>query len=121
MTRPKDKPRPLQSTRELKTIMQQYFSELEEASSTENRKIAWCSSIGPCELLHAMGFAVYYPENHGALLGATRSATDLISFAAAAGYSPDICSYLTSDVGALRSVLFDGAKFWSTRPIPRRQ
>jgi len=94
------KSRPLQSTKELKTIMQRYFSELDKASSTKSRKIAWCTSIGPCELLLAMGFEVYYPENHGALLGATRSATDLISFAAAAGYSSDICSYLTSDVGA---------------------
>ena len=77
MTRPKDKPRSLQSTRELKSILQQYFSELEEASSTESRKkIAWCTSIGPCELLHAMRFEVYYPENHGALLGIKPKCSD---------------------------------------------
>jgi len=46
------------------------------------------------------GFLVYYPENHGAMLGATRTATDYIPAANAVGYSPDICSYLTSDVGA---------------------
>ena len=51
-------------------------------------------------MLHAMGFLVYFPENHGALLGATRMATDFIPAATAIGYSPDICSYLTSDVGA---------------------
>ena len=100
----------LKSTAKLKSMMQQYFSELEEASSNKSRKVAWCTSIGPCELLHAMGFEVYYPENHGALLGATRCATDMISFAAAAGYSPDICSYLTSDVGAfLKSEVAVGA------------
>jgi benzoyl-CoA reductase/2-hydroxyglutaryl-CoA dehydratase subunit BcrC/BadD/HgdB len=47
-----------------------------------------------------MGFLVYFPENHGAMLGATRMATELIPYANAIGYSPDICSYLTSDVGS---------------------
>jgi benzoyl-CoA reductase/2-hydroxyglutaryl-CoA dehydratase subunit BcrC/BadD/HgdB len=47
-----------------------------------------------------MGFLVYYPENHGAMLGATRMAGNFIPVTNAIGYSPDICSYLTSDVGA---------------------
>jgi benzoyl-CoA reductase/2-hydroxyglutaryl-CoA dehydratase subunit BcrC/BadD/HgdB len=34
------------------------------------------------------------------MLGSSRLAADLIPAATAAGYSPDICSYLTSDVGA---------------------
>jgi len=34
------------------------------------------------------------------MLGATRTANDYIPVANAIGYSPDICSYLTSDVGA---------------------
>ena len=46
------------------------------------------------------GFLVYFPENHGAMLGATRMAQDCIPLANAAGYSPEICSYLTSDVGS---------------------
>ncbi len=48
----------------------------------------------------ACGFRVFFPENHGAMLGATRRATDLIPAANAIGYSPEVCSYLTSDVGA---------------------
>jgi benzoyl-CoA reductase/2-hydroxyglutaryl-CoA dehydratase subunit BcrC/BadD/HgdB len=43
---------------------------------------------------------VHFPENHGAMLGATRMATDMIPIANASGYSPEICSYLTADVGA---------------------
>ncbi|MFQ6038137.1 MAG: 2-hydroxyacyl-CoA dehydratase subunit D, partial [Candidatus Aminicenantales bacterium] len=62
--------------------------------------LAWCTSVGPAELLLSMGFLVYYPENHGAMLGATRTATNYIPVANAIGYSPDICSYLTSDIGA---------------------
>jgi len=47
-----------------------------------------------------MGFLVYFPENHAAMLGASRMAADSIPHANAIGYSPDICSYLTSDIGS---------------------
>jgi benzoyl-CoA reductase/2-hydroxyglutaryl-CoA dehydratase subunit BcrC/BadD/HgdB len=80
--------------------MAEYFRELGEASRSGDRKIAWCTSVGPVELLRAMGFLVYFPENHGALLGTSRIAADVIPAANALGYAPSICSYLTSDVGA---------------------
>ncbi len=83
-----------------KKLMADHFYELDEASKTGRQKIAWCTSVGPAELLRGMGFLVYFPENHGAMLGATRMATELIPYANALGYSPDICSYLTSDVGS---------------------
>ena len=38
------------------------------------------------------------------MLGATRMATDLIPVANAMGYSPDICSYLTADIGWMKNV-----------------
>jgi len=80
--------------------MADYFYELDKASKEGSPKIAWCTSVGPAELLLSLGFLVHYPENHGAMLGATRTANDYIPVANAIGYSPDICSYLTSDVGA---------------------
>jgi benzoyl-CoA reductase/2-hydroxyglutaryl-CoA dehydratase subunit BcrC/BadD/HgdB len=83
-----------------KKIMADHFYELDEAAKTGSPKIAWCTSVGPAELLRGMGFLVYYPENHGAMLGATRMSTELIPYANALGYSPDICSYLTCDVGS---------------------
>jgi benzoyl-CoA reductase/2-hydroxyglutaryl-CoA dehydratase subunit BcrC/BadD/HgdB len=84
----------------LKKIMADHFYELDEAAKTGSKKIAWCTSVGPAELLRGMGFLVYFPENHGAMLGSTRMATELIPSANAIGYSPDICSYLTSDIGS---------------------
>lgn len=81
-------------------IMKDYFLELDQAAKTGDKKVAWCTSVGPAELLLAMGFLVYYPENHGAMLGSARMAADLIPHANALGYSPDICSYLTSDIGS---------------------
>ena len=56
--------------------------------------------MGPMEVLVAFGFKVYFPENHSALIGARKIADDYIPVANAVGYSPEICSYLTSDIGA---------------------
>ena len=81
-------------------IMSDYFYDLNDAAKSKDRKVAWCTSVGPAELLRAMGFAVHFPENHAAMLGATRMATELIPEANTIGYSPDICSYLTADIGA---------------------
>lgn len=76
--------------------MGNYFQSLENG----NKKIAWCTSVGPAELLRSFGFEVYFPENHGALLGATRTAMDFIPEAIKCGYSGHVCSYTTADIGA---------------------
>jgi benzoyl-CoA reductase/2-hydroxyglutaryl-CoA dehydratase subunit BcrC/BadD/HgdB len=80
--------------------MAKYYYELDNAAKTGEKKIAWCTSVGPAEILRAMGYLIYFPETHAAMLGATRMATDLIPHATALGYSPEICSYLTADIGA---------------------
>lgn len=85
----------IRSTQILRKLMKDYFVSFEHAP-----KIAWCTSAGPAELLRSFGFEVYFPENHGALLGATRQAGDHISSTINLGYSGDICSYLTSDIGS---------------------
>ncbi|MBI4648518.1 MAG: 2-hydroxyacyl-CoA dehydratase [Bacteroidia bacterium] len=90
----------LQSVNHLRITMDDYFSRLKEAVETKKKKIAWCTSVGPAELLYSIGFEVYFPENHGAMLGAAKTADKYIPSAVAHGFSPDICSYLTSDVGA---------------------
>jgi benzoyl-CoA reductase/2-hydroxyglutaryl-CoA dehydratase subunit BcrC/BadD/HgdB len=90
----------LKSTAAISKFMADYYYELSAASESGNPKIAWCTSVGPAEILRAMGYLVYFPETHSAMLGATRMATDLIPEANALGYSPDICSYLTADIGA---------------------
>ena len=76
--------------------MTEYFHSL----FLPNKKIAWCTSVGPAELLRSFGFEVYFPENHGALLGATRKAMDYIPEAVKCGYSGHICSYTTADIGS---------------------
>ena len=73
--------RPIAATSLMKNLMADHFLSLDKAKKEGTQKVAWCTSVGPAELLHAMGFQVYYPENHGALLGATRMPyTYLLSF-----------------------------------------
>jgi benzoyl-CoA reductase/2-hydroxyglutaryl-CoA dehydratase subunit BcrC/BadD/HgdB len=90
----------LDASETLKKLIADYYHELDRAAKSALGKVAWCTSVGPAELLLSLDYKVYYPENHSAILGAQRLATDYIPVANAVGYSPDICSYLTSDIGA---------------------
>jgi len=83
--------------------MGEYFLSLESANlpaGQARKKIAWCTSVGPAELLRSFGFEVYFPENHGALMGATRTAMNYIPEAIKCGYSGHVCSYTTADIGS---------------------
>lgn len=86
----------IKATEQLKLIMSNYFSSFKNTT----KKVAWCTSVGPAELLRSFGFEVYFPENHGALIGATRNSTELIPEAGKLGFSNHICSYTTSDIGS---------------------
>ena len=73
----------LESTAALKASMTRYFQDLGEGDAP----VAWCTSVGPAELLLARGFRVYFPENHGAILGTSRMAEATMPKAHALGYS----------------------------------
>jgi len=90
----------IRATEDMKKFMADYYYELDNASKTGDKKVAWCTSVGPAEILRAMGFLVYFPETHSAMIGSSKTAADFIPHANALGYSPEICSYLTADVGA---------------------
>jgi len=109
----------IEAAREMGRLMAEYYLELDRASTTGEQKVAWCTSVGPAEILRGMGFLVYFPETHAAMLGATRTATDHIPHANALGYSPEICSYLTSDVGAYVQGFTPLTRAYSIESIPR--
>ncbi len=119
MSPQRPEPVPLESTRRLGRVMRDYFTRLDEAARSDRGKVAWCSSFGPSELLIALGFEVFYPENHGAMLGATRTAVDLIPLATAQGYSTVICSYLTSDIGASLAGFTPLTRAYGLAQVPR--
>ena len=64
----------LASTAALRDTMSAYYRGLGEAVEKKTAPVAWCTSVGPAELLRALGFVVHFPENHAAMLGAGRTA-----------------------------------------------
>jgi len=66
-------------------------------------KSAWLTSGAPVEIPLAMGILPQYPENYGALCGARRVGVELCEKAEERGYSPDLCSYARSSLGALHA------------------
>lgn len=90
----------IKAQKRLALLMREQFLRLDAAARDPARKVAWCTSIGPCEILTAFGFEVYFPENHGALLGARKVAHEYIPHAVGVGYCAESCSYMTSDIGA---------------------
>lgn len=104
----------IKSTKILKDLMKNYFVSMESGT----KKIAWCTSVGPAELLRSFGFEVYFPENHGALIGATRKSVDYIPAAQKQGYSNQICSYTTSDIGSFLLNDTPLSKHYGVKSIP---
>ena len=119
MSQEHSSPKPINAAKTMKKIMADHFLGVDAASKDPKRRVAWCTSVGPAELLQGFGFEVYYPENHAAILGATRKATDFIPHANAIGYSPDICSYLTADVGAFLKGYTPLTKAYGIDSVPK--
>lgn len=105
----------IETTSLLKKVMADYFHELDSG----DKKVAWCTSVGPAELLRSFGFEVYFPENHGALLGATRTAMDHIPEAVKCGYSGHVCSYTTSDIGAFNNKQTPLKQHYNISEVPK--
>jgi benzoyl-CoA reductase/2-hydroxyglutaryl-CoA dehydratase subunit BcrC/BadD/HgdB len=66
-------------------------------------RTAWVTSGAPVEILSALDYKVFYPENHGALCGAGGTSEEISIEAENAGYSRDICSYARTDFGSMLS------------------
>jgi len=88
----------LSSNTRLRKIMQSYYLKA-KLSWLFRKKLCWITSGGPVELLIALGVTPIYPENHGAMIGATKMGGELCDVAEQMGYSRDLCSYFRSDVG----------------------
>ncbi len=89
--------RKIKSVKKMKDIMTMYYIEAKTAAEN-NRQVAWITSGGPVEPLIAMDIIPVYPENHGAMIGASKMGVDLCEKAEAMGYASDLCSYARSDI-----------------------
>ncbi len=92
---------PLETAPKLKKLITGYYRDLQAASDDPARHVAWCSGTGPVEILRAMGLSVYFPENHAALIGASRQTGQYIPRALQEGFSQFANSAMASDIGAM--------------------
>jgi benzoyl-CoA reductase/2-hydroxyglutaryl-CoA dehydratase subunit BcrC/BadD/HgdB len=92
---------PLRTAGKLKDLVRAYFHDLEAADCDPDRLVACCSGMGPAELVRAFGMTPYFPENHAALIGASRTSNSYIPRAMAEGFSQSIHSGMACDIGAM--------------------
>jgi len=105
----------IKTTQLLKKVMSDYFMKFHDKS----KKVAWCTSVGPAELLRSFDFEVFFPENHGALIGTSRMAGDFIPAAVKLGYSNETCSYLTCDIGSFKNNFTPLSKHYGLQTVPK--
>ncbi len=89
----------IKSVKRMKEIMTNYYIEAKTAAQN-NKKVAWITSGGPVEPLIVMDVIPVYPENHGAMIGASKMGGQLCEKSEEMGYCRDICSYARSDIAA---------------------
>lgn len=94
---PEKEKRKIKSVKKMKEIMTNYYIEAKTADQA-GKKIAWITSGGPVEPLIAMDVIPVYPENHGAMIGASKMGVDLCEKSEEMGYSRDLCSYARTDI-----------------------
>ncbi|MDI9611062.1 MAG: 2-hydroxyacyl-CoA dehydratase subunit D [Archaeoglobales archaeon] len=88
--------RKLQSSEKMRELMASYYMQGRQAECN-----AWITSGAPVELLYAMDIYPIYPENHGALIGATKLGSYYSDFSERNGFSRDLCSYARCDIGCV--------------------
>ena len=95
---PEEEKRKIKAVKRMKEIMTAYYMEAKTPTEQTGRKIAWITSGGPVEPLIVMDVIPVYPENHGAMIGASKMGIDLCEKAEAMGYARDLCSYARTDI-----------------------
>ncbi|NTW16858.1 MAG: 2-hydroxyglutaryl-CoA dehydratase, partial [Syntrophaceae bacterium] len=73
---PEKEIRKIKAVARMKEIMTTYYIEAKMAEGT-GKKVAWITSGGPVEPLIVMDVIPIYPENHGAMIGASKMGADL--------------------------------------------
>ncbi len=97
---PEVEKRKIKSVKRMKEIMTEYYIEAKTPKEQTGKKIAWITSGGPVEPLIVMDVIPVYPENYGAMIGASKMGTDLCEKAESMGYAGDLCSYARADIAS---------------------
>jgi benzoyl-CoA reductase/2-hydroxyglutaryl-CoA dehydratase subunit BcrC/BadD/HgdB len=97
---PDKEKRKIKSVARMKEIMTTYYIEAKTPTEQTGKKIAWITSGGPVEPLIAMDVIPVYPENYGAMIGASKMGVELCEKAEAMGYARDLCAYARADIAS---------------------
>jgi len=100
VTDPEVEKRKIKSVKRMKEIMTEYYIEAKTPKEQTGKKIAWITSGGPVEPLIVMDVIPVYPENYGAMIGASKMGVDLCEKAESMGYASDLCSYARADIAS---------------------
>jgi benzoyl-CoA reductase/2-hydroxyglutaryl-CoA dehydratase subunit BcrC/BadD/HgdB len=73
---------------------------MEAIAASEEGNLAWVSSGFPVEIPVAMNVFPTYPEQAGAIIGATKIGPEVCGFAEDLGYSQELCSYARASIGS---------------------
>jgi bcr-type benzoyl-CoA reductase subunit B len=92
--------RKIKADKRMREIMAAYYIEAKTPREQRGKKIAWVTSGGPVEPLHAMDVIPIYPENYGAMIGASKMGVSLCEKAEEMGYARDLCSYARGDIAS---------------------
>jgi len=92
--------RKIKCDKRMRDIMALYYMEAKMPKEQRGKPIAWITSGGPVEPLHVMDVIPIYPENYGAMIGASKMGVDLCERAEEMGYPRDLCSYARSDIAS---------------------
>lgn len=103
----------ISSKKRLNQLLEEHYQDAQDAKAA-GQPVAWSTSIFPQELLETMGFAVVYPENHAAAIGARKDAPQFLKQAETAGYSIDNCSYARINMGYAELLHSDASNI----PVP---
>lgn len=99
---------------DLKNYLKEYYSSFLK----EKKQVAYLSAMSPQELFKAFDFNIFLPENHSSYLGAKRKTEFFIKRSIQKGFSPQICSYLLTDIGSHLEKKF-GFEEYGLKELPK--
>lgn len=88
----------VESTKQIKGIVSGFYGSVRRAPK-EGRKVCWCVGAAPYELFKAMDIGHFQTENWGAAVTSRKMERPMILEAVREGYSQDICSYASINIG----------------------
>jgi benzoyl-CoA reductase/2-hydroxyglutaryl-CoA dehydratase subunit BcrC/BadD/HgdB len=88
----------VESTGLIRGIVKDFYGSVIRAPQ-EGRKVCWCVGAGPYELFKAMDIGHFQTENWGVAVTSRKSERPMIEEAERVGYSSDVCSYASINIG----------------------